>query len=493
MRNTDIATTPLAAPASALSPQALLQARQTPGAPSLAFTEAIMARAARLPAPHGQGAGPNGFSTGRVTNRGRLPGGGVSPVVAPHRPPGSFFPGSGIYLPPGFGAGSGYPPAPAPGAAPADGPYLLTAADARLTAAQVFRLLIAQATAPADITRLWLDTSVSPAMPRYYDGSAWQSLVGPAGAAGAVGTTGAGAGTQILSGAGAPSDARGHTYDYYLNTLTGELYQKGGAGWGSRIMVLKGTPGQPGAPGIAGTNGSTIYNGLYPPSDANPPRTLPTEIVPGVNGDYYLETPSGDLYQKQAGSWVLVMSLVGPAGPRGPRGPVGDIGPTGDTGPPGTAATIQIGGVTTGAAGTEASVTNVGTWSTASLNFTIPRGADAAGLVRYHLSLAAKSLTFSSNGRSFRVSADVSALGGWADMGVIPILQTAEKRVIIATDDNLFGNGQVGWTIYIPSDVGSIYAGYTADFTCDALICWGWTGSSVISLPATWTGPLAVN
>ena len=54
----------------------------------------------------------------------------------------------------------------------------------------------------------------------------------------------------------------------------------------------------------------------------------------------------------------------------------GSIGPAGASGPAGTAATIAIGTVTTGAAGTQASVTNSGTSSAAVLNFIIPQGAD---------------------------------------------------------------------------------------------------------------------
>ena len=50
----------------------------------------------------------------------------------------------------------------------------------------------------------------------------------------------------------------------------------------------------------------------------------------------------------------------------------------GEQGDSGEAATIQVGTVTTGAAGTQASVTNSGTASAATLNFTIPRGADGA-------------------------------------------------------------------------------------------------------------------
>ena len=61
----------------------------------------------------------------------------------------------------------------------------------------------------------------------------------------------------------------------------------------------------------------------------------------------------------------------GPVGPTGPEGPRGETGGTGGAGP---AATITVGTVTTGAPGTNAAVTNVGTSSAAKFNFTIPRG-----------------------------------------------------------------------------------------------------------------------
>lgn len=61
-----------------------------------------------------------------------------------------------------------------------------------------------------------------------------------------------------------------------------------------------------------------------------------------------------------------------------PRGDVGATGSTGATGAAGTAASISIGTTTTGAAGTSASVTNSGTSSAAVFNFTIPQGAAGA-------------------------------------------------------------------------------------------------------------------
>ena len=56
----------------------------------------------------------------------------------------------------------------------------------------------------------------------------------------------------------------------------------------------------------------------------------------------------------------------------------GGFGPSGAAGSNGQAATIAVGTVTTGAAGSSASVTNVGTSSAAIFNFTIPAGATGA-------------------------------------------------------------------------------------------------------------------
>jgi hypothetical protein len=60
-----------------------------------------------------------------------------------------------------------------------------------------------------------------------------------------------------------------------------------------------------------------------------------------------------------------IADLGGPAGPVGPQGPVGPTGP---------GATIQVNSTVTGAPGTNASVTNVGSLQNAMFNFVIPRG-----------------------------------------------------------------------------------------------------------------------
>lgn len=65
-------------------------------------------------------------------------------------------------------------------------------------------------------------------------------------------------------------------------------------------------------------------------------------------------------------------------GIQGVQGVKGDTGAKGDRGATGAAATIRIGTVTTGAPGSEAIVTNVGTANDAVFNFTLPRGAKGA-------------------------------------------------------------------------------------------------------------------
>ena len=65
-------------------------------------------------------------------------------------------------------------------------------------------------------------------------------------------------------------------------------------------------------------------------------------------------------------------------GIQGVQGEKGDTGAKGDRGATGAAATIRIGTVTTGASGSEAVVTNVGTANDAVFNFTLPRGEKGA-------------------------------------------------------------------------------------------------------------------
>ena len=83
-------------------------------------------------------------------------------------------------------------------------------------------------------------------------------------------------------------------------------------------------------------------------------------VNPNEN-DYWLRTDTGhygDVDQYNGTTWINVGTFAGRDGQDG------------------QAATIDVGTVTTGAPGTQASVTNSGTTSAAVFDFTIPRGAD---------------------------------------------------------------------------------------------------------------------
>ncbi|SNW62030.1 Collagen-like protein [Orpheovirus IHUMI-LCC2] len=100
-------------------------------------------------------------------------------------------------------------------------------------------------------------------------------------------------GSQIITGSGPPSPGLGVDGDLYIDTTTGEYYQKQNGVW-----VLEGT--------IGGGGGATIYTGA-----GVPPQNL------GVNGDLYIDNASGDYYQKQGGAWLLQGNLQGPPGSPG--------------------------------------------------------------------------------------------------------------------------------------------------------------------------------
>lgn len=75
-----------------------------------------------------------------------------------------------------------------------------------------------------------------------------------------------------------------------------------------------------------------------------------------------------------ASALMATMAAQGAKGDKGDTGDTGNTGPQGPQGPDGAAATITVGTTTTGAAGSEATVTNSGSTSAAVFNFTIPQG-----------------------------------------------------------------------------------------------------------------------
>ena len=186
-------------------------------------------------------------------------------------------------------------------------------------------------------------------------------------------------GPQGMQGQIGPQGDRGETGYYYTPLVddNGNLsWTNNGGLVNPSTMNIKGPQGAQGIQGIQGPQGETGAQGPQ-----------------GLQGDpgYYF-TPSvsdtGDLSWTNNGNLEnpTTVNIKGPQGPQGkpgqdgkqgiqgPEGPQGATGPAGADGKDGIAATIQIGAVTTGAAGTQATVTNTGTTNAAVFNFTIPQG-----------------------------------------------------------------------------------------------------------------------
>ena len=121
------------------------------------------------------------------------------------------------------------------------------------------------------------------------------SLKGTTGAQGIQGTKGD-AGTSIYSGDGAPSDSLYANGDLYVDLLTGDVYKKTAGAWITQGNIK----------GPTGAQGSVWYSSAGTPSAGS-----------GVNGDFYVNSATGDYYKKVSGAWVLQGSLIGPAGPAG--------------------------------------------------------------------------------------------------------------------------------------------------------------------------------
>ena len=142
-----------------------------------------------------------------------------------------------------------------------------------------------------------------------------QGAQGDQGEQGNAGTNGA----TWTAGAVAPDNANGSNGDFYLDTATYNVYQKQAGTW-EIIANIKGAQGDQGEEGNAGTNGATWTADAGEPNNAN-----------GNNGDLYLDTDSNNIYQKQAGAWVLITNIQGAQGEQGSQGAQGVAGTNGTT------------------------------------------------------------------------------------------------------------------------------------------------------------------
>ncbi|WP_222829258.1 DNRLRE domain-containing protein [Terriglobus saanensis] len=176
-----------------------------------------------------------------------------------------------------------------------------------------------------------------------------QGLQGVAGAIGAVGATG----PQGVRGDPGPQGIAGPT------GATGATGQQGPQG-------AKGDAGATGAVGARGLQwmGTYVSGTNYALGDAV-----------ALDGSSYVSLVDGNVGNTPGFSGVTQWALLSA---KGDVGAAGTAGVNGLNGSNGTAATVQVGSVNTGAAGTPVSVQNMGTASAAVLNFAIPQGARGA-------------------------------------------------------------------------------------------------------------------
>ncbi len=143
---------------------------------------------------------------------------------------------------------------------------------------------------------------------------------GPAGADGADGAPGAKGDTGDTGPAGAKGD-KGDTGDTGPAGAAGAAGAKGDKG----DTGDTGPAGAAGATGAAGTPGSVWRDGTGAPSNAL-----------GINGDYYLDDATGNVYLKAAGTYSLAANIKGATGATGATGAAGSTGATGSAGAAGS-------------------------------------------------------------------------------------------------------------------------------------------------------------
>jgi hypothetical protein len=206
-----------------------------------------------------------------------------------------------------------------------------------------------------------------------------QGLTGPAGSAGATGAQGPAGATGAAGSVGPQGPPVSFSGGWLVGTSygVGSVVVLGGSSYVAltanvghqpdlsptfwAVLAQAGTPGVTGATGAQGPAGAPGTVGVTYRGTWLVTATYQANDVVVFNGTTYLAatTSLGSQPDVSPGQWAVLAQN----------------GVVGATGPSGVAATVSVGTVTTGAAGTQASVTNSGTASAAVLNFTIPQGA----------------------------------------------------------------------------------------------------------------------
>ena len=109
-----------------------------------------------------------------------------------------------------------------------------------------------------------------------------QGPIGPEGPEGPAGENGEDGqdGSLILTGEGKPGDTLGKDSDIYIDSKTGDLYQKENGTW-TLVMNIKGEDGEDGSSGSSGSDGQTAWSNTILPTEGG---YLTTSIGSGVVG-----------------------------------------------------------------------------------------------------------------------------------------------------------------------------------------------------------------
>lgn len=156
-------------------------------------------------------------------------------------------------------------------------------------------------------------------------------------------------------------------------TNTWKLYNVGTGQYVDTDYPSRGPQGETGPQGPEGTTLKIM--GIYATISA-----LQQAHPTGNAGDAYaVGTDQSNViycWDVDKNEWRSIGALQGAVGPKGETGPQGPAGKDGANGADGAAATIAVGTVNTGEAGTNVVITNSGTSSAAVFNFTIPQGQE---------------------------------------------------------------------------------------------------------------------
>lgn len=141
------------------------------------------------------------------------------------------------------------------------------------------------------------------------------------------------------------------------------------------------TTGEPGTQASV-SNSGTAYNAILdftiPQGPVGPqgPAGQDGAATISIHNTYTVSSDTPASVENVGTAEVASLDFYIPQGPKGDTGDTGPQGPKGDTG----MGTVTIGTTTTGAAGTQASVSNSGTSQDAVLDFTIPKGDTGQGV-----------------------------------------------------------------------------------------------------------------